>query len=61
MEQYVISFDEIKELLVEQKYHEEDIGWDYDDSPVGIVTVGCKLDNQGNPVGGTVGGVRETP
>jgi len=25
MEQYVISFDEIKELLVEQKYHEEDI------------------------------------
>ena len=37
------------------------IGWDDDDSPVGIVTVGCKLDNQGNPVGGTVGGVRETP
>ena len=25
MEQYVISFEEIKELLVEQKYHEEDI------------------------------------
>ena len=25
MEQYKISFDEIKELLVEQKYHEEDI------------------------------------
>ncbi len=25
MEQYVISFDEIRELLVEQKYHEEDI------------------------------------
>ena len=25
MEQYVISFDEIKELLVEQKYNEEDI------------------------------------
>ena len=25
MEQYKISFDEIKELLIEQKYHEEDI------------------------------------
>ncbi len=25
MEQYIISFDEIRELLVEQKYHEEDI------------------------------------
>ena len=25
MEQYVISFEEIKQLLVEQKYHEEDI------------------------------------
>ncbi len=25
MEQYKISFDEIRELLVEQKYHEEDI------------------------------------
>ena len=25
MEQYVISFDEIKSLLEEKKYHEEDI------------------------------------